>query len=99
HLLLLDACDECIIPIRYSTDKVYICRHSYHDKCYNSVCKYCLEYFKKRICKQVTLFKKELEKVEVNKNIFDNKNINEDDDNNLDKKYNNEIEKDIDYKL
>ncbi|CAG8610985.1 3065_t:CDS:1, partial [Dentiscutata heterogama] len=93
------ACDKYTILIRYSTSKIYICEHSYHNKYYNSVYKYCLEYYKKEIYKQVTSFKKGLEKVEVDKDIFDNENINEDNYNNLDKEDNNEIEEDIDYKL
>ncbi|CAG8812172.1 10517_t:CDS:1, partial [Racocetra fulgida] len=68
HLPLPDSCD---LPIRYLTGKIYICGHSYHDKCYNiyKACKYCLEYYKKGITKQAKAFKKGLEKLMI-KRIF-----------------------------
>ncbi|CAG8742669.1 27976_t:CDS:2, partial [Racocetra persica] len=103
HLPLPDNCDYCTISIRYLTIKIYICRHSYHDKYYNDidkVCKHCFEQYKKEITKQAKAFKKGLEKIEDEKNILDNENTNENDDNNLEEKENNnETEENIDNKL
>ncbi|RIB21323.1 hypothetical protein C2G38_2176936 [Gigaspora rosea] len=43
---------------------VYVCGHDYHDACYNKKCKYCEEYYKRGIFKNVNSFLKRIEKGE-----------------------------------
>jgi hypothetical protein len=83
-----DSCDYCQQKFTSNHDLtglVLICGHGYHLNCYNIVgrnCKYCLEFYKDGVIRNVKTYVNRLEKITKNHNEILNEEI--DDDNNED---------------
>ncbi|RIB15336.1 hypothetical protein C2G38_2039458 [Gigaspora rosea] len=70
-------CDSCGHSLVDENGMVFVCGHGYHNNCYNGKCKYCEEFYKKGIFKNVQKF---LTRIKKEADTLTEEDLDDDDD-------------------